>query len=126
LPDEAAAGPAKPSVEAEFAALVQNMDLYVRQKIDLYIQHYLLDPLEFVLEQIIYLAMVASLLVVGTVAVTVGVILFIASLIPIWAALLICGVAAMLLAGVLAYFMFARKLIMKTPKAVEPEAAEAP
>lgn len=119
MPDEAAAGPAKPSPEADLAALFQNLDLYVRQKTDLYIQHYLLDPLEFVLEQIIYIAVVASLLVVGTLAISVGVILFVASLIPIWAALLICGIAALLIAVVLAYFMFARKLIMKTPKAEE-------
>jgi len=119
LPDEAAAGPAKPSLEAEFAALARNLDLYLRQKTDLYIQHYLLDPLEFVLEQIVYIAVVASLLVVGTVALSVGAILFISSLIPLWAALLICGVVAMLLAIVLTYFMFARKLILKTPKAEE-------
>jgi hypothetical protein len=106
-------------MEAEFAGLVQNLDLYVRQKTDLYIQHYLLDPLDFVLKQVIYLSVVASLLVVGTLSITLGVILFVSTLISIWAALLICGLASLLLALVLAYFMFARKLVLKTPKTSE-------
>lgn len=115
MTDEAATGPEKPDIEAVFAAIFRDADLYVRQKTDLYVQHYLLDPLEFVLEQAVYLAMVATLLVVGIVAVAAGAILFVASLIPAWAALLIGGVIAMLLAGALAYAMFARKLVMKTP-----------
>lgn len=119
MPEETTTGPQKPSMEAEFAGLVQNLDLYVRQKTDLYIQHYLLDPLDFVLKQVIYLSVVASLLVVGTLSITVGVILFVSTLISIWAALLICGLASLLLALVLAYFMFARKLVLKTPKTSE-------
>ena len=111
---------ARPSVEGEFASLVQNLDLYARQKIDLYIQHYLLDPLDFILRQVIYLSVVASLLVAGTLAITVGVILFVSTLISIWAALLICGLASILLAMGLAYFMFARKLVLQTPKTAEP------
>jgi hypothetical protein len=119
LPEETTTEPQKPSMEAEFAGLVQNLDLYVRQKTDLYIQHYLLDPLDFVLKQVIYLSVVASLLVVGTLSITLGVILFVSTLISIWAALLICGLASLLLALVLAYFMFARKLVLKTPKTSE-------
>jgi hypothetical protein len=118
LPEEAA--PRKPGpVGEEFAGLVQNLDLYIRQKTDLYIQDYLLDPLDFILKQVIYLSVVASLLVVGTLAIAVGVIVFVSTLISLWAALLICGVAALLVAVILAYFMFSRKLLMKTPKTVE-------
>lgn len=117
MPEETAA--AKPSMETEFASLVENIDLYMRQKTDLYIQHYLLDPLDFILRQVIYLSVVASLLVAGTLAITLGVILFVSTLISIWAALLICGLASILLAMGLAYFMFARKLVLKTPRTAE-------
>ncbi len=117
MPEETAA--TRPSMEAEFASLVENLELYVRQKTDLYIQHYLLDPLDFILRQVIYLSVVASLLVAGTLAITIGVILFVSTLISIWAALLICGLASILLAMGLAYFMFARKLVLQTPKTPE-------
>ncbi len=117
MPDEAAE--ARPSMEAEFSSLMQNLDLYLRQKTDLYIQHYLLDPLDFVLRQVIYISVVASLLVAGTLAITIGIIFFVSTLISLWAALLICGLASILLAMGLAYFMFARKLVLKTPKTTE-------
>jgi uncharacterized membrane protein len=119
LPGETTTGPTGPSAEAEFANLVKNIDLYIRQKTDLYIQHYVLDPLDFILRQVIYLSVVASLLVVGTLSITVGVILFVSTLISIWAALLLCGLASLVLAVGLAYFMFTRKLMLKTPKTVE-------
>ncbi len=39
------AGREKPlSVEAELAHMVKYLDLYVRQKSDLYIQHYVFEP----------------------------------------------------------------------------------
>ncbi len=119
MPEETTTGPSRPSAEAEFANLVQNMELYVRQKTDLYIQHYVLDPLDFILRQVIYLSVVASLLVVGTLSITIGIVLFVSTLISIWAALLICGLAAVVLAIGLSYFMFTRKLILKTPTTAE-------
>jgi len=106
-------------MEGEFSSLMQNLDLYLRQKTDLYIQHYLLDPLDFVLRQVIYISVVASLLVVGSLAIIIGVIFFVSTLIPLWAALLISGLASMLLAMGLAYFMFARKLVLGTPGSSE-------
>jgi hypothetical protein len=108
-----------PSIEAEFATMFKYMDLYARQKIDLYIQHYMLDPLAFLMKEIIYLSVVASLLVVGTVAITIGIIVFISTLVSLWVALMACGIMAMIIAIILSYFMFARKLIMKTPKSLE-------
>jgi uncharacterized membrane protein len=119
LPEETAAGPSRPTVEAEFTGLVQNLDLYIRQKTDLYIQHYVLDPLDFILRQVIYLSVVASLLVAGTLSIAVGIVLFVSTLISFWAALLLCGLASLVLAVGLAYFMFTRKLILKTPKTAE-------
>ncbi len=119
MTEELPAGNERPSIEAEMASLIKNLDLYVRQKTDLYIQHFVLDPLDFILKQIIYLSVVASLLVVGTLAIAVGIILFVSTLISLWTALLLCGIASLLLALGLAYFMFARKLVIKTPKTVE-------
>jgi len=119
MPEEPQDKQKRPSVEAEFAGLVQNIDLYIRQKTDLYVQHFVLEPLDFILRQVIYLSVVAALMVVGTLAIAVGVILFISTLIPLWAALLACGIVILLAAGALAYTMFARRLVLKTPKTAE-------
>lgn len=107
------------SVEAEFANFVRYVDLYLRQKTDLFIQHYVLDTFEFIVKQVVYLSVLASLLVVGTLALAIGAVLFISTLIPLWAALLIAGVVAILLAGAIAYVLFKNKLILKTPKSTE-------
>ena len=119
MPEKPADKQERPSVEAEFAGLVKNMDLYFRQKTDLYVQHFVLDPIDFILRQVIYLSVVASLLVVGTLAIAIGVIFFVSTLIPLWAALLICGIVALISAGLLAYIMFARRLVLKTPNVTE-------
>ena len=121
VPEEPAAEEASPSFEAEFANMFKYMDLYARQKIDLYIQHYMLDPLDFLLKEIIYLSVVASLLVVGTIALTVGIIVLISTFVSLWVALIACGIVAILIAAVLSYIMFARKLILKTPKSLEAD-----
>lgn len=119
---EAQAEGERPSVEASFASLISALDLYVRQKTDLYVQHYILDPLNFILRQVIYMSVIASLLVIGTLAIAAGIIIFVSTLISLWAALMLCGLASLLLAVGLAYFMFTRKLMLKTPKT--PEIAE--
>jgi hypothetical protein len=121
LPEEPAANEASPSFEAEFAGMFKYLDLYARQKIDLYIQHYMLDPLDFLLKEIIYLSVVASMLVVGSIAITVGIIIFISTLVPLWVALIACGIVAMLIAAVLCFIMFTRKLVLKTPKSLESD-----
>ncbi len=107
------------SIEAEFANLVRYIDLYVRQKTDLYIQHYVFDPFEFLVRQMIYLSVLAALLVAGTLALLIGVILFISTLIPIWQALLIMGVVAFVIAALIAYVMFSHKPALKTPTTEE-------
>jgi uncharacterized membrane protein len=72
------------AVEAEFAQLVRYIDLYVRQKTDLYIQHYVFEPFEFLVRQLIYLSVLTALLVAGTLAILIGVILFVSTLLPLW------------------------------------------
>ena len=119
MPEEPEAKTAGPSFEAELASIVRYADLYARQKIDLYIQHYMLDPLDFLLKEIIYLSVIASLLVVGTIAFTVGIILLISTFVSLWVALVACGLVAILIAGALSLIMFSRKLILKTPTTAE-------
>jgi uncharacterized membrane protein len=115
LSGETGAGPSRPSVEAELVSLARDLDLYVRQKTDLYIQHYVMEPLDFILRQVVYLSVVAALLVVGTLSIMVGIVLYVSTLISTWAALLLCGLASLVLALGLGYLMLTRKLVMKTP-----------
>ncbi|WP_231844824.1 hypothetical protein [Methanocella arvoryzae] len=107
------------SIEQEFADLVKYLDLYVRQKTDLYLQHYVFDPFDFLIRQLIYVSVLAALLVAGALALVAGSILFISTLIPLWAALLIIGVVAIVLAAVIAYFLFSRVPVLKTPSTTE-------
>lgn len=117
--DKATAGTEQHSIEQEVADLVKYMDLYIRQKTDLYMQHYVFEPFDFILRQVIYLSVLAALLVAGALALVVGSILFISTLIPLWAALLIIGIIAILLAGIIAYILFSREIVLKTPKSTE-------
>lgn len=112
--------PEKPlSIESEFANLVHYIDLYVRQKTDLYIQHYVFDPFDFLVRQMIYLSVLAALLVAGTLALLIGVILFLSTLVPMWQALLIIGVVAFVIAALVAYVMLTHKPVLKTPTTEE-------
>ncbi len=105
------------SVEAEFAGLIRNADLYLRQKSDLYLQHYLFEPFDFLVRQLIYLSVLAALLVTGTLALLIGVILYVSTLVPLWQALLIIGIVALAVAGIIAYVLFSSKPVLKTPTA---------
>ncbi len=110
----------KLSVEAELANLVRYMDLYVRQKTDLYVQHYVLEPFDFLVRQLVYLSVLAALLVFGTLAILLGVLYFMETLLgQWWQALLVVGIAALILAGIVAYVLFSSKLILKTPTTEE-------
>lgn len=117
--EQAPGGEEQRSIEQEVADLVKYMDLYIRQKTDLYIQHYVFDPFDFLIRQLIYLSVLAALLVAGSIALVAGSILFISTLMPLWAALLIIGVVALLVAGVIAYVLFSRELVLKTPRTTE-------
>jgi len=117
--DKATAGTEQHSIEQEVADLVKYMDLYIRQKTDLYMQHYVFEPFDFIMRQVIYLSVLAALLVASALALVVGSILFISTLIPLWAALLIIGIIAILLAGIIAYILFSREIVLKTPKSTE-------
>jgi hypothetical protein len=107
------------AIEAEFARLVRYADLYLRQKTDLYIQNYVFEPFEFLVRQLIYLSVLSALLVAGTLAILIGVILFVSTLVPLWESLLIIGIVALVIAGIVAYVLFSSHLVLKTPTTEE-------
>jgi hypothetical protein len=107
------------SIESEFATTVKYLDLYVRQKTDLFLQHYVFEPFDFLGTKLMYLSVVLTLLATGTLIVVAGVILFIATLMPLWAALLLTGVAVFLAGGIIARVLFAKKIVLQTPTARE-------
>jgi hypothetical protein len=109
----------KPSIESEFATTVKYLDLYVRQKTDLFLQHYVFEPFDFLGTKLMYLSVVLTLLAAGTLIVVGGVILFIATLMPLWAALLLTGAAIFIAGGIIAHVFFAKKIVLQTPTARE-------
>ena len=114
------AGPARPlTAEAEFAHLVKYVDLYLRQKTDLFLQHYLFEPVDFLGQKVMYLTIVVALLAAGTLILVAGVIFFIATLVPFWAALLISGFLTFLAGGLVAYLFFHKQIVLQTPTARE-------
>ncbi len=114
------------SIESEFATTVKYLDLYVRQKTDLFLQHYVFEPFDFLGTKLMYLSVVLTLLAAGTLVVLAGVILFIATLIPLWAALLITGAVIFLGGGIIAHVFFAKKIVLQTPTAREMMNRERP
>ena len=113
------AGCEEETIEAGFARTVGYIDLYMQQKTDLFLQHYVLEPVDYMIRQIMYLSVIVTLLAAGTIIILVGVILFIATLVPLWAALLITGALIFGAGGLIAYLQASDKLILKTPVATE-------
>jgi hypothetical protein len=109
----------KESIESEFATTIKYLDLYVRQKTDLFLQHYLFEPFDFLGTKLMYLSVVLTLLVAGTLIVVAGVILFIATMLPLWAALFLTGAVILIAAKIIAHVFFAKKIILQTPTARE-------
>jgi hypothetical protein len=91
----------------------------MQQKTDLFLQHYVFEPVDFLLRQIMYLSVIVTLLAAGTFALVLGVILFIATIVPLWAALLITGAIIFVLGGLIAYMALSDKIILNTPLATE-------
>ena len=106
-------------VESEFAATIKYIDLYLRQKTDLFLQNYVFEPFDFLAKKLAYLSVLITLLVAGTLVVLAGVILLIATFVPLWAALLITGLAILLVGGIIAYVLFKDQIILQTPTATE-------
>jgi hypothetical protein len=109
----------EPSVESQFVRTIKYIDIYLQQKTDLFLQHYVFEPVDFLLRQIMYLSVIVTLLAAGTFALVLGVILFIATIVPLWAALLIIGAIIFVLGGLIAYMVLSDKIILNTPIATE-------
>jgi len=107
------------SIESEFARTIKYIDLYMQQKTDLFLQHYVFEPLDGLFKRIMYLSVIVTLLAAGTITLEIGVILFIATLVPLWAALLITGAIIVGTGLIIANMLFSNKIILKTPVATE-------
>jgi len=107
------------SVESEFAATVRYLDLYLRQKTDLFLQNYVFEPFEALGIKLMFLTIVITLFAAGTLIVLAGIILLLATRMPLFAAFLIVGVAIFLVGAVIARFFFQKKIVLQTPTASE-------
>jgi hypothetical protein len=107
------------SIEAGFARTIKYIDLYMRQKTDLFLQYYVFEPMEFLIRQIMYLSVIVTLLAAGTIILVMGVVLFIATMVPLWAALLLTGIIISGLGVIIAYMLLSDKIVLKTPIATE-------
>jgi hypothetical protein len=119
-------GDGEPSVESEFARMVRYIDLYLQQKTDLFLQHYVLEPFEFLARQILGLAVIVPLLAAGTVILVVGVVLLIATVVPLWAALLITAAVILSIGGISGYMLVSNRMVLNTPVAEELVKGEKP
>lgn len=107
------------SVESEFTTTAKYLDLYLRQKTDLYLQNYVFEPVDFIGKKLMYLSIVLTLLAAGTLILVAGAILLVATVVPLWASLLLFGLVALLAAAVIAYVFFAKQIVLQTPTALE-------
>jgi len=116
--EQSAAGEGE-SVESEFATTVKYLDLYLRQKTDLFLQNYVFEPFEALAAKLMFLVIVLTLFGAGTLIVLAGIILLLATRMPLYAALLIVGVAVFLIGTIIARSFFFKKIILPTPTATE-------
>lgn len=107
------------SIESEFTTTARYLELYMRQKTDLFLQHYVFDPFTFLGTKLMYLAVVVALLAAGTLILVAGIILLIATRIPLWASLLVTGVITFIVGGIIAYVFFSKPIVLQTPTALE-------
>ena len=107
------------TIESEFARTIKYMDLYMQQKTDLFLQHYVFEPVDFLLRQIMYLSVIVTLLAAGTAALVVGVILFMATYLPLWTALLITGAIIFGMGVIIGHLLLSNKIVLKTPIVME-------
>jgi len=114
-----AASTEEPSIESEFATTFKFIDLYIRQKTDLFLQYYVFEPFNLLISRIMILSIIVTLLAAGTLFLWMGIILLIATVFPLWAALLIAGIAIFITGGIMAYVLLTQKIVLKTPLATE-------
>lgn len=114
------------SIESEFTTTAKYLDLYLRQKTDLFLQHYVFEPFDFLGTKLMYLSIIVTLLAAGTLILVVGVILMIATVIPLWVSLMLSGLLTLLAAAVIAHVGFSKQIVLQTPTALEMMNREKP
>jgi hypothetical protein len=114
---DTAARSEEPSVESEFARTYKLVDLYIQQKTDLFLQHYVFEQFNLLISRIMILSIIVTLLAAGTLFLWMGIILLIATVLPLWAALLITGIAIFITGGIMAYILLTKKIVLNTPSA---------
>lgn len=106
-----------PSIESDLATTYKYIDLYLQQKTDLFLQHYVFEPFDFLFKRIMYLSVIVTLLAAGTLALVIGVILLLSTIVPLWAALLITGAVIIATGGIIACTVLSDIIVLKTPTA---------
>jgi len=114
-----AAEPEEDSIELEFARTIRYIDLYLQQKTDLFLQHYVFEPVGYLIRQVMCLSVIVTLLAAGILALVAGTTLFLATFVPLWAALLIMGIVISGLGLLIARRLLSDKIVLKTPVAEE-------
>lgn len=109
----------KASVETEFMNTARYIELYMQQKTDLFLQHYVFDPFRVLGTKLMYLAVVIALLSAGTLILVAGIILLLATRMQLWAALLLMGAVTFIAGGIIAYVLFNKTIVLDTPTAAE-------
>jgi len=109
------AGTKDSSIESEFVRTYKYIDLYFQQKTDLFLQHYVFEPFDILFKRTMYLSVIVTLLAGGTLALILGMILFISTFVPLWAALLIMGTIVFASGGIIAHIILSDKIVLKTP-----------
>ena len=107
--------------DSEITRMMGFIGMYIEQKIDLLLQHYLLDPADALFRRLMIVSVIITFLVFGILVLVTGFILLLAEVIPLWASLLAVGGIACIIGGGIAYHLFASPIILKTPRAEEQE-----
>ena len=107
------------SIESQFTTTIKYIDLYLRQKTDLFLQCYVFEPFDFLAKKAMYLSVVLTLFAAGTLIVVAGFALFLATMMPLWAALLITGAIIFAAGGLIAKKLFDEKIVLNTPTTME-------
>lgn len=111
------AGSDDPSIESEFARMYKYIDLYFQQKTDLFLQHYVFEPFDFLFKRIMFLSVIVTLLAAGTVVLVLGVVFLLSVFVPFWAALLITGAVIFASGVIIANIVLSDKIVLKTQTA---------
>ena len=116
---DSAANIEEQELSSEFARTIKYIDLYFQQKTDLFLQHYVFEPVNILLKQIMSLTVIVTLLAAGIITLLIGVILFVATIVPLWASLLSTGAIISGIGIISAHLLLSNKIILNTPIVTE-------